>query len=139
MKTLQIIQLVISIVQLVLIIWYVSKKRQCMAQNDFFPIVYRILAALYKNLKEDKENQKDLFNHELYDVKKKFFDYILKYIVDEEFVDTTYYKPQDNKIEFFDLSNMQITPKGIEYLNENSVMNKTKNFFQELKSSIPFI
>ena len=110
-----------------------------MAQNDFFPIVYRILAALYKNLKEDKENQKDLFNHELYDVKKKFFDYILKYIVDEEFVDTTYYKPYDNKIEFFNLSNMQITPKGIEYLNENSVMNKTKNFFQELKSSIPFI
>lgn len=110
-----------------------------MAQNDFFPIVYRILAALYKNLKEDIKNDNGLFDTTLYGCKKSFLDYILKYLIDEKYVDSVKYTFYDNKINFSDLTVMRITPKGIEYLQDNSMMNKAKMFLQDIKLSIPFI
>lgn len=110
-----------------------------MAQNDFFPIVYRILAALYKNLKEENKNDKGLFDTTLYGCRKTFLNYILKFLIDEKYVDNVSYTYYDNEINFSDLSIMQITPKGIEYLQDNSMMNKAKIFLHDIKSSIPFI
>ncbi|MBR4313710.1 MAG: hypothetical protein IKP66_02230 [Lachnospiraceae bacterium] len=110
-----------------------------MAQNDFFPIVYRILAALYKNLKEDKENDLGIFECELYEVKQSFLDYILEYLVDEKFIRNVKKSHYDNDKKFLNLKNAQITPKGIEYLQDNSLMSKTKMFLKEIKASIPFI
>lgn len=110
-----------------------------MAKNDFFPIVYRILAALYKNLKEDKKNDGEIFEKELYDVNQHFLDYIIKYLIDEKFIVGSSYKYYDNGIHFFALKNSIITPKGIEYLEENSLMQKTKMFLKDIKESIPFI
>ena len=37
------------------------------------------------------------------------------------------------------LDQAQITPKGIEYLNENSLMEKAKKFLKETKEIMPFI
>ena len=110
-----------------------------MAQNDFFPIVYRILAALYKNLKEGNKNDKGLFDTTLYGCQQTFLDYILQFLIDEKYVDKVKYTFYDNKISFSDLSVMRITPKGIEYLQDNSMMAKTKLFFKDIKASIPFI
>ena len=110
-----------------------------MAQNDFFPIVYRILAALYKNLKEEKKNDKGLFDTTLYSCKQGFLDYIIKFLIDEKYIANVKYQYYDNKIHFSDFSDMQITPKGIEYLQDNSMMEKTKMFLKDIKASIPFI
>ena len=110
-----------------------------MAQNDFFPIVYRILAALYKNLKEDNKNDKGLFDTTLYGCKEPFLNYILQFLIDEGYVDKVKYTFYDNKINFSDLTEMRITHKGIEYLQYNSIMEKTKLFFKDIKASIPFI
>lgn len=110
-----------------------------MAQNDFFPIVYRILAALYKNLKEESKNDKGLFDTTLYGCRQAFLYYILKFLIDEKYVDKVSYKYYDNEVHFSDLSIMQITPKGIEYLQDNSMMEKAKLFLKDIKASIPFI
>ncbi len=110
-----------------------------MAKDDFFPIVYRILATLYNNLKEDKENSKGLFDYECYDVKEKFFDYIIKYLIDEKYIINVKKNNYDIGNKYLGLENAQITPKGIEYLQDNSIMAKTKLFLKDIKSSIPFI
>lgn len=110
-----------------------------MAKNDFFPIVYRILAALYKNLKEDRKNDKAIFEKELYDVPQNFMNYIIKHLIDEKFIENVNYKYYNNNINFFGINEAIITPKGIEYLQENTMMNKAKIFLKDIKEAIPFL
>lgn len=45
----------------------------------------------------------------------------------------------DGMLEIYNLGECQITPKGIEYLTDNSTINKAKEFFKDLKDVIPFV
>ncbi len=110
-----------------------------MAQNDFFPIVYKILADLYNRLKEDEKVDMKIFDAEYYDIKQSFLDYIINYLIDEKYIANVKKNKYDTGAKFIGLKNVQITPKGIEYLQDNSIMAKTKLFLKDIKASIPFI
>lgn len=45
----------------------------------------------------------------------------------------------ETAIDFIGLENAQITPKGIEYLTDNSFMEKAKNLLKDVKSIVPFV
>ena len=99
-----------------------------MAQNDFFPVVYKILAELYNNLKEDQTNDIRMFDNESYDIKQSFFEYIINYLIDEKYIANVKKNKYDRGCKYIGLKEAQITPKGIEYLQDNSIMAKTKLF-----------
>lgn len=42
-------------------------------------------------------------------------------------------------ISLIDIKDIMITPKGIEYLTDNSFLNKAKEFLKDIRAIVPFI
>lgn len=105
-----------------------------MAKNDFFPIVYRILAVLYKNLKEDKKNDKSIFDRNKYGISSRYMNIIIKYLISYGYVSGIksigHEVSDDNyRIDVFELDNMEITPKGIMQLEYILLSDKKEELY----------
>ena len=48
-------------------------------------------------------------------------------------------KDIDENIDIYNLDKCEITPKGIEYLTDNSTIEKAKRFMKDLKDILPFV
>ena len=111
-----------------------------MARDDYFIVVYKILAYLYKCVKNGESP--DIYNvitAEAYGISESYFDYILYEMANSGYI---------RGVSVFNVlgklspcvkltSEAVITPKGIEYLQENSVIEKAKKFLKEIKETIP--
>lgn len=116
-----------------------------MSKDDYHVIVYQILSYLYQQLKKGEPVSEDVFSCEtLFGINEKYRDYILKNLLNDGFItgilvkETKYIDGQTNLI-FLNMDECQITPKGIEYLMDNSFLNKAKEFFKDVKSITPFV
>ena len=91
-----------------------------MAKDDYFVIVYQILSYLYQHLKRGESVDARMISAEsdLYTIPRSYWLYIMENLVDENFV---------------------TGPKGIQYLCDNSLMEKAKALFKDAKEMIPFI
>ena len=109
-----------------------------MAKNDYFVIVYSLLSYLYEQLKAGKLPEKSELTAERYGIPERYWIYILDSLLEQGY--TKGYKLQNTKFGTVhtDLSDMQITPQGIQYLFDNSLFEKAKKTIKELKDTIPF-
>lgn len=110
-----------------------------MAKDDYNVLVFTILTYLYGCLKRKFNFDED----HLYAITKRAKDdeYIidvLRFMQGDGYIcGLSFTKPWGNNyILINDLSNMEITSKGIEYLTENSTMSKVKNFLLETGSRL---
>lgn len=115
-----------------------------MAKDDYHIIVYQILSYLYNCLKKGlKVNEKNLEwnNSKYFDIPHEYWCYIITNMYNEELITgITLTKAWGQQYPLIsDLQNCQITPRGIEYLTDNSFMMKAKNFFKDVKEITPFI
>lgn len=117
-----------------------------MAKNDYHEIVYYILKYLYACKKEGIKPREDILDLKEYpaSICDEFKDFV--YI-------TTFEKGLISGIETMkipvlgrgkidivkDMKNISITPEGIEYLSENSMMKKAHENLKMFKDLIPFI
>lgn len=114
-----------------------------MARNDYFVLTYRILAYLYECLKEGKPADISRLNEssEELNISYGYWEYIFRHLYQAGYIegvslfDTTGQQTPAVKIE----RSIMITPKGIEYLQENSAMAKAKKFLKELKATTPWL
>ena len=115
-----------------------------MAKDDYFRIVYIILRFLYENMKKGKVNvtlDELMENCNIPDIPKEYFDEILSNLINDGFVDyigeSVQFihdaKPRTN------IASIKIKPKGIEYLEENSMMKKVAEVVKNIKDITPFI
>ncbi len=114
-----------------------------MARNDYHVIVYQILAYLYHCLKNGTEVDPEMIEYDSRLIKagnETYWNYIIWNMYQSglsdgiTFVhldDYRYPKPQE-------LAKCQITPTGIEYLCDNSFMEKAKQFLKDIKAITPF-
>lgn len=113
-----------------------------MAKDDYFVIVYKILAYLYMRLKSGEEIEAEMLMYDgaLFQINKKYWLYILQNMINDGYItglnnimagEGYYVNGQ--------LKDCQITPKGISYLCENSTIEKAKQFLKDLKEVTPFI
>lgn len=116
-----------------------------MAKDDYHVIVYQILSSLYKNLKNGKPLDAALLSREkLFDINEEYRKYILYNLLTSGYV-TGFEAQQETYIDgamyikLGSLRNCQITPRGIEYLTDNSFMKKAMVFFKDAKDILPFI
>ena len=116
-----------------------------MAKDDYHVIVYQILSYLYQQLKAGTPvDEQKLSAESLFGIPEKYRDYILKNLLSDGYIagvsvhESRYINGQTH-IKFLHLDKCEITPKGIEYLTDNSFMNKAKDFFKDVKSMTPFI
>lgn len=112
-----------------------------MARNDYFVIIYRILNYLYECLKEGKSADVSRLREdsEELNISYKYWEYIFRHLYEDGYVEGVSLLSVAGqltpavKLE----RSIMITPKGIEYLQENSAIAKAKKFLKELKDATP--
>jgi len=111
-----------------------------MARDDYFVIVYKILAYLYECLKNDsKPDIYFVLQADTYNISENYFEYIFYELQKDNYIEGVKFIPIQNKIRYGIkiTPDIMITPKGIEYLQENSMLSKAKNIIKELNEIIP--
>lgn len=113
-----------------------------MAKNDYFYLVYKILDYMYYCLKNGINIDKEYFSElsPLFsDIDEKYRFYIFENLVNDGYVKgiipLRHFGECGTKI----TANASITPKGIEYLETNSIFNKIKTYLKDIKDITPFI
>lgn len=111
-----------------------------MARDDYFVIVYKILAYLYESLKNGlKPDIYNILTAETYNIENSYFEYILKELQKEGYIDGVKIG-QSLECEFIKITpTITIKPKGIEYLQENSIFSRVKKTIKDIKDTIPRI
>ena len=113
-----------------------------MARDDYYVIVYKILAYLYIKLKTGEEIEPEMLMYDgsLFQINRKYWVYIFENLFNDGYItglsnirvgEGYYLKEQ--------FSGCQITPKGIEYLCENYLAEKAKQFLKDIKEITTFI
>lgn len=110
-----------------------------MANDDYFVIVYRLLKYLYSCLKRGEKPEKAFLSKDEFSIPKNYWDYILLSLLNEGYIAGI--NPQNTKdgIAWGNVEDIIITPKGIEYLFDNSLIQKAKKTLKDIKDVVPFI
>lgn len=111
-----------------------------MAANDYHVIVYQILAYLYECLKDGKEvNEKAIEQYKAdLMLNDKYWSYILRHLVEGGLVEGVKPIPIMGRREktFKFTSETAITPYGISFLIEDSMMEKAKKAIKDSAMSV---
>ena len=118
-----------------------DKEGENMAKDDYYVIAYRILAYLYACLKAGEPvdisyiaAQSDAIN-----ISQNYWEYIISHLYEDGYIEGITLMPvtgRETKAVKVN-QNVMITPKGIDFLQNNSAMNKAKEFLKTLKETIP--
>ena len=101
-----------------------------MAKNDYFVIVYNFLSYLYQCLKRGEyPKEKDLLpDSKLFQINEKYWFYVVENLYKDGYITGLSIKYFDDEASVEFLEKCQITPQGIQYLFENSMLEKAKKF-----------
>ena len=113
-----------------------------MARDDYYVIAYQILSYLYQCLKNGREVDVKMLQPDsrLLQVNEMYWQYIIYNLFHEGYIDGVTVIEVDNRKTAYiaDISDCMITPKGIDYLCENSTMKKAFKYLKEIKEIMPF-
>lgn len=110
-----------------------------MAQDDYFVIVYQVLKYLYECLKKGEKPEACRLTASAYHIPGNYWQYIILSLLTEEYIRGITVNHTKDGILFGDLQDAAITPKGISYLFENSLIEKAKKTLKDVKEMIPFV
>ena len=108
-----------------------------MAKDDYFVLAYKVLAYLYACLKAGESPSGEYLHYgtDKFPICESYWNYLIANLYRDGYITGVALVPivgsADNGVKL--LPNLQITPKGIEYLQENSMMRKAKEFLKEVK------
>lgn len=111
-----------------------------MAKDDYYVIVYKILAYLYDQLKKGKNIEESMIRSSgrMFSINDRYWEYIIINLYEERYISGILITKAYGGILIENLGDMMITPKGIDYLFENSMFEKAKKFLREAKEISPF-
>ena len=109
-----------------------------MAQDDMHVIMYRILAYLYDCMKRGRDVDPNLISFERLCINKRYWVAIMVELAERGFVKGAVISHADDETNVY-LREPTVTMAGVEFLMENSMMNKAKRFLQDFKASVPGI
>lgn len=113
-----------------------------MARDDYHVIIYQILSYLYMQLKQGKDIDASLIRHDskYLQINRKYWTYVIVNLLNEGYIcGIVIDQDIDENIGIYNLDKCEITPKGIEYLTDNSTIEKAKRFMKDLKDILPFV
>lgn len=116
-----------------------------MAKDDYCCIVYQILSYMYQCLKSGEPVDPEMLTAEaLFNINEGYRNNILCDLIEEGFIRglSIAEKRYIDGTKYYDIKGFEdcrITAKGIEYLTDNSFIQKAKRFFADIKSITPFI
>ena len=107
-----------------------------MAKDDFHVIVCKILSYLYKQLKSGEEIDVNEISVDSsrFDICVSYWEFIMRNLKQEGLVDGVYLlNAVGRENPAIKIRNISITPKGIEYLQDNSSMAKAREYLSMVK------
>lgn len=113
-----------------------------MAKDDYHVLVYQILSYLYVQLKSGEPVDADLLKHDsaYLGINETYWAYIFENLMKDRLIEgTTITKTWGQNVMINDLEKTRITPRGIEYLCDNSFLSKAKAFLKDVKAIVPFV
>lgn len=121
-----------------------SEMVQRMAKDDYHVIVYQILSYLYVQLKAGKPVDPGMISADSlnYKINQQYWQYIMINLLKDGYIlgitaeEIRYIG--GSKIEIAELEHCQITPKGIDYLVDNSFMKKARQLLNDAASIAPW-
>lgn len=106
-----------------------------MPKDDYEVIVFKILLYLYGVFKKEYLFQKEVFLKliDADDLKEGYLESVIRMMANDELISgTKFLKAWGNEyVMTSELSEMEITSKGIAYLKDNKSMQRVKKFFLE--------
>ncbi len=108
-----------------------------MAKDDYFVVAYRILVYLYACVKSGVKPAEEVLSPEKLDITPQYWLYVMEHLQSDGYITDIYFGRLLGGIPTVKIHDLQITPKGIEFLQENSTMGKAKEFLKTLKEIIP--
>ena len=109
-----------------------------MAQNDMHVVMYKILSYIYKCMKEGVEPDASKLSSSALSIPEEYWKQIVRELVEHGYL-TGVSTTQVTTGLVVDFAKPRVTMDGVEFLMENSMMSKAKQFLIEAKSTIPFI
>lgn len=109
-----------------------------MAADDMHVVMYKILAYLYRCMKDGEKPERRMFDFDAMGINKPYWECIVAELVRRDLVkgidimSTSLY-------DSVAIRNPRITMEGVEFLMENSMMRKAFEFLRDTKSAIPFV
>ncbi len=106
-----------------------------MAKDDYFVLVYKFLSYLYKCLKGGRSPQESYLHCQTKDfpVEETYFNYVVENLMKDGVIENALIIPVDGANPIIRIDNsIRITPKGIEYLEENSSMKRIATALKEV-------
>jgi len=94
--------------------------------SDEFKIIYRILKSL-KDMMDLETANLDEISFERYKITETKYNKIIEMLYENEYIQGITIKEYIDGAKIIDLGKIEITLKGLEYLEENSLMQKAKN------------
>lgn len=113
-----------------------------MAKDDYFVLVYKILAYLYTVLKEGRSPDAKMLQYDstLLGVNEPYWAYIMENLQAKWYITgLTVVAEWGGARSISNLERCQITPDGIAYLFENNLLAKAKELLKDVKAMTPFI
>lgn len=112
-----------------------------MAKDDYHVLAYRILAYLYACLKDGTKPDLNYLSYDskVFNIAESYWEYIITHLYEDGLVEGIYLIPMSGRSNpgiKYD-TNFMITPKGIEFLQNNSSMNRAKEFLKTIKEVVP--
>lgn len=112
-----------------------------MAKNDYYTVVYYVLSYLYECLKVGQKPKREILDLSTYPerISDAYLIYIYKNLINDKYLGgiTFVSLPRleiDKNLEYFkNYEDAVITPKGIEFLQENSLMRKAYDIVKDFK------
>lgn len=107
---------------------------------DAFKVIYKILKYL-ETCMDYSEIDVTPIEHEQLEITKEKWTSIMKMVADNGYIEGVEYKTYIHmaKPTITDYSNIRITLRGLEFLNENSTMKKLANLAKGIKEATPFV
>lgn len=112
-----------------------------MAQDDMHVVMYKILAYLYSCMKQGVKPERKHYTYDgdVLHIPEQYWAHIIQELVNHGYVSGfTVFNTWGGDL-IIDENEPKITLEGVEFLHENSSMQKVLRFLQETKSSLPFI
>ncbi|UPQ86419.1 YjcQ family protein [Ignavigranum ruoffiae] len=110
-----------------------------MSKDDYFVIVYQLLKYLYDCLKKGIQPDYDKLTASYFNIPESYWGYIIDSLLKEDFIQGPKGIPTKDGIIFNDFKGMMITPKGIQYLFDNTFLEKIKRTLKDVKDITPFM
>ncbi len=109
-----------------------------MAQNDMHVVMYKILAYLYACMKDGEKPGSNKYSAAFLGINQPYWSNIMAELANRRLIKgVTVSSTSDG--DFIHVGDIRITMEGVEFLMENSMMAKAKEFLMGIKVAVPFV